>query len=92
MIAYECKQDMEAAPPGIFVGTMAEAKKWLKSTKENISSDFARQFIRIYEVDVQNDKAGVIAALNWHPIYTRKREWKVTPRWGMKEVTEQEAE
>ena len=85
MIAYECKKDRESVPVGIFVGTMADVKTWLAAVKGSMQ-DWERAEVRVYEVDVQTDKEGVLAALNWTPKYKRKREWKVTPRWGLKEV------
>ena len=85
MIAYECKKDCETDTAGIFVGTLAEVKAWLADVKGTMQ-DWERASVRVYEVDVQTDKEGVIAALNWTPMYKRKREWKATPRWGLKEV------
>ena len=85
MIAYECKRDCEDVIAGIFVGTMADAKAWLSNVKGSMQ-DWERASVRIYEVDAQTDKEGVLAALNWTPKYKRKREWQVTPRWGLKEV------
>ena len=85
MIAYECKEDHESVPAGIFVGTLAEVKVWLADLKGTMQ-DWERASVRVYEVDVQTYKESVIAALNRTPNYKRKREWKVTPRWGLKEV------
>ena len=85
MIAYECKKDCETDTAGIFVGTLAEVKAWLADVKGTMQ-DWERAEIRVYEVDVPTDKENILAALNWTPKYNRKREWKVTPRWGLKEV------
>ena len=85
MIAYECKKDCETDTAGIFVGTLTEVKAWLADVKGTMQ-DWERASVRVYEVDVQTYKEGVIAALNRTPNYNRKREWKLTPRWGLKEV------
>jgi hypothetical protein len=69
-----------------FSATLADAHK---QAKYYVSCSCGWQDVRIEEVEVQDDKAGVIAALNKEPVFKHTgRVWEFkSQRLGLEEVT-----
>lgn len=64
-----------------YEGTKGDAHEWVKN---NVGKAYWPE-ATITEVDMQTDKAGIVAALTGEPIETVLRTWGITPRGGLKE-------
>lgn len=65
----------------VYAGTLAEIKEPVRALAAH-----DRKNRVVEELEVQTDKAGVIAMLNGSPITKLTRSFDITPRGGLKEL------
>lgn len=64
-------------------GTRPEAQKYAKADVPAVY----RPSIKVYERNVQTDKAGVLRLLNGNPLFTNIRVWTMNSRGALQEIT-----